>query len=221
MDADSSDNDSQPESTHHHLDISSIDADQIRSEQLYQSTAAQNSSTFLKRLRESLTNTHDNNSTPPSQLGPDSASVIANTESYVDDMLKTFRQPSDAEQDTHFQKKHGVAWEDFCAVLSTTSGHLSSAAKAYVALDAGSKPTAVHDMPGADAMHSMMADLRTMRQVHSAQPQTTCKICQDQPVNVALQPCGHVMCSACSYQIGSTCPFCCGHIYTTQTLFFA
>lgn len=35
-----------------------------------------------------------------------------------------------------------------------------------------------------------------------------CFVCLANPVDVCLNPCGHVLCSACTRKIGSTCPYC-------------
>jgi len=35
-----------------------------------------------------------------------------------------------------------------------------------------------------------------------------CFVCLANPVDVCLNPCGHVLCKSCTGKIGSTCPFC-------------
>jgi hypothetical protein len=49
----------------------------------------------------------------------------------------------------------------------------------------------------------------------------TCSVCLEDPVTVALLPCGHCFCTNCKGQIGRRCPLCRTNFTGSQRLFFA
>jgi hypothetical protein len=49
----------------------------------------------------------------------------------------------------------------------------------------------------------------------------TCSVCLEDPITVALQPCGHCFCTNCKGQIGRRCPLCRTNFTASQRLYFA
>jgi hypothetical protein len=209
------------------LDVAPLDDAQLHSERLYESQAEANPSTFMKRLRASLLSTYeDETRTEPRTMAAsaDTYAAVGAAERRLRGRTNP-RMPTDGEKDAIFEATHGVSWAAFCAVLKTTADRASELTADFVAADAA-PANALAAAPSEAAtsfelLHTLAADLRTLRHLEGIQPPTTCKICQHEVCQVVLQPCGHTVCSACSRRLGSTCPFCCKFFYQTQRLYFA
>jgi hypothetical protein len=215
-----SDNDNENENENEHVLGSVTDVELgPASSSILSETSAGSASTFMKRLRESLGQDAGTGSIPD-LMGPEAQSNLAKADARMQRASAT--KPSEKEQNAVFLAEHGLEWGVFCGVLCSAASRFAEASRTYIEIDVGAADdAAAAAMPMTDALTALTVDLRTMKYVHAAQLSTTCKICQDHAVDVALQPCGHVLCRDCSYKLGPTCPFCCTSFYTTQKLFFA
>ena len=67
-----------------------------------------------------------------------------------------------------------------------------------------------------EALHQARVDLddraaeasRARQALDAHERTTTCQVCMQRRVDAALQPCGHLLCTACAAQIRDRCPFC-------------
>ncbi len=71
---------------------------------------------------------------------------------------------------------------------------------------------------------AVMRDLALLHRIPAnaeAAGAPTCSVCLEDPVTVALQPCGHCFCTNCKGQIGRRCPLCRTNFTASLRLYFA
>lgn len=160
----------------------------------------------MKKMRATLH--HSNASSAPESTGVLQEYAALHVEAAEDSAEVTLDETTTQATHALFMQRYGIPWETFHTLVEHILQNTSRRCRARLT-----------ETPVID--HAALLDRYALRQLEKILPVLHCKICVAARCDAALEPCGHVVCTACSRRLEHKCPFCAKSFVRVRQLYFS